>query len=271
MRHSQLFLRRAAAPLAIAGLALAAACSRDSDSAGTAEAATGRPSRRIPRDPYRVVSVEQGGRIDGVVALAETPPPDTSVVPSGDVATSPSGMTGCGGPIRFPTVVSDGRHLGEAVVWLEDVRAGKPLPVSRRFELTNEGCLLVPRVQAVIAGGMLNVKNADPIPHRTRFTLEGDSIATVEHSDAGSVVPLERVIAHPGLVEARSAFHPWMRSWIQVFDQPYFAVTARDGRFTLDSIPAGQHHLVIWHPRYGTKDTTVTVGAGERASVVVGF
>lgn len=257
--------------MALIGIALVASCSRDEDSSGTAEAATGRPSRRIPRVPYRVVDVAQGGRIDGVVELSQSPPPDTSVVASGDVATTPSGMTGCGGPIRFPSVVSDGRHLGEAVVWLDDVRAGKPLPVSRRFELTNEGCLLVPRVQAVIAGGMLNVKNADPLPHRTRFVLDGDSIATVEHSDAGSVVPMERVIAEPGLVEARSAFHPWMHAWIQVFDHPYFAVTTRDGRYALDSIPPGEHRLVIWHPRYGTRDTTVTVGVGGRTSVVVRF
>jgi hypothetical protein len=191
--------------------------------------------------------------------------------------------------LRIGAVEHEGRRLGEVVVWLGDIRVGKPLPVVRRYALDNDRCLLVPRVQAAVAGGTLNVRSADALVHRTRFVRLGaigllvgagvgagvgtlvDTIATVEHNDAGQVVPLERVLARPGLVEARSVPYAWMRAWIQVFDHPYFVVTAGDGRFVLDSIPAGQYHLAAWHPRFGVRDTVVSVVTGKATEVRVTY
>ena len=129
----------------------------------------------------------------------------------------------------------------------------------------------MPRVQAAIAGGMLNVRSADPMLHRTRFTVAGLDIplATVEHNDAGQVGPVESVLRRPARVEASSELYPWMRAWIQVFDQPYFAVTTRDGTYTLDSVPPGRYHLLTWHPRFGTRDTVVTVSPGATTRVLI--
>jgi hypothetical protein len=251
-----------------AALALAlAACSEEGDEGGTAEAAVARKATRDTlREPYREEAGIAGGRIGGVVELAsEEAPPDSVATPPAAAATA------CGGSMRVPLVAHQGTRLGEVVVWLDDIRAGKPLPIARRYELSNERCLLEPRVQAALAGGMLNVKSADPLQHRTRLTRDGDSIAVVEHTDAGSVVPVGRVLARPGVVAARSELHLWMRAWIQVFDHPYFAVTRADGQWALDSVPPGRWRLAAWHPRYGRRDTTVTVEAGQALEVRLAF
>jgi hypothetical protein len=44
-----------------------------------------------------------------------------------------------------------------------------------------------------------------------------------------------------------------------VFDHPYFAVTSRDGSFSIDSIPPGTYTLYVWHERYGVKERDVRV------------
>jgi hypothetical protein len=155
------------------------------------------------------------------------------------------------------------------VVWLDGLRAGKALSETRRFELSHEHCELAPRVQAALAGGTLNVRNADPIAHRLRFLsrISAETLAVLRHYDEGEVVPTDAVLSRPGLVEVRCDLHPWTRAWIAVFDHPYYAVTERDGSFTLDSVPPGKYRLIAWHPRLGEVERDVEVTAGSKVDV----
>jgi hypothetical protein len=177
----------------------------------------------------------------------------------------------CGRAFPLSLVDSDGQGLGSAVVWLDDVRRGKPLPVERRYTLTNERCLLSPSVQGVVAGGTLNVRSVDAAVHRNRFLRLADdtTLAKVQLNDEGQVVPLERILIQPGRVEVRCDQHPWTRAWLMVFDHPYFATTAPDGVFRMDSVPPGEYRLIIWHPRVGETERQVTVEAGKERAVNV--
>lgn len=191
------------------------------------------PEHGAPAEPYRVVALRAPGRLDGMVTLAP--------------------------PLR----------AGDAIVWLSDVRSGKPLPLSRRYEIDNEGNALVPVTQGVIAGGTLNVRNADPVLHRARFTLTGggaDSVlGMVEETGAGQVVPSQKLLRRAGLVVVTCDLHPATRAWIRVFDQPYFAQPDSNGRFAMDSIPPGRWTLRVWHPSLGESERQVTVDSAALA------
>jgi hypothetical protein len=57
--------------------------------------------------------------------------------------------------------------------------------------------------------------------------------------------------------------HPWMKSYVQVFDHPYFAVTGTDGKYSIPGISAGEYEVVAWQEKFGSKRTmvqTVTIG-----------
>jgi hypothetical protein len=241
----------------------ATACTRDeaAPTDGRAHALTAGVGGR-----YVAADVRDGGTVLGTVRLGGAMPPDTTITPASDVGV-------CGDRIVHPLLDSDGpgNGLGEAVVWLADARRGKPLPLERRYELRNARCDLEPRVQAVVAGGTLNVRSADAAVHHNRFRRPGArrELATVQLTDEGQVVPDERVLARPGQVEVTCDQHPWTRGWIAVFDHPYFAVTARDGGFRLDGVPAGEYTLVVWHPRTGVTEQRVRVAAGREVGVEV--
>jgi hypothetical protein len=58
--------------------------------------------------------------------------------------------------------------------------------------------------------------------------------------------------------------HPWMKSYTQVFDHPYFAVTAADGTFKISSVPDGTYDIVAWQERFKEKLTqSVTIKGGD--------
>jgi hypothetical protein len=41
--------------------------------------------------------------------------------------------------------------------------------------------------------------------------------------------------------------HPWMFAWVTVVDNPYFAITGKDGKFTIKNVPAGKYKIVALH------------------------
>lgn len=60
-------------------------------------------------------------------------------------------------------------------------------------------------------------------------------------------------------------YHPWMSGYWLVVDHPYAALSDKDGRFSIDNLPVGEHQLKIWHERVGYMERKykVTVAAGE--------
>ena len=45
--------------------------------------------------------------------------------------------------------------------------------------------------------------------------------------------------------------HPWMSCYIWVVDNPYFAITDRDGNYTMKNVPAGKCRIAVWHEVLG--------------------
>ena len=204
------------------------------------------------------------GRVSGSIEVAGDVPADTVVRPSADTEV-------CGAAFIDLTIDRRGERLNGAVVWIDGVRSGKPLPIERRFEVTNERCGLTPRTQAAVAGATLNVKSQDPVEHRTRIVREGSGevLGVIRQTDNGQVVPNDQALREPGLLALRCDAHPWTRASIYVFDHPYFATTTVDGSFAIDSLPVGRHRLVAWHERLGPVEDSVTVEAGKETRVVL--
>jgi hypothetical protein len=204
---------------------------------------------------YSVVALAGTGTLVGTVSFDGPAPADTITHPAVDVNV-------CGNMLVDPTVLHRGPRLQGAVVWLSGITAGKHLPYTRRYDLLTESCRVTPRVQAAIAGGTLNVRSADAVTHRTRFMRGDDTVAVIQETEEGQVVPTERVLAHEGLIEVQCATHPWSRAWLLVFGHPYFTMTDANGAFTIDSVPPGRYQVSVWHERFGVLRDSVTITAG---------
>jgi uncharacterized protein (DUF2141 family) len=65
------------------------------------------------------------------------------------------------------------------------------------------------------------------------------------------------------------ASHGWMQGWIVVADNPYFAVTEKNGTFSIKDIPPGKYTLATFQPYVGVRETPVTVEAKKTNNVNV--
>jgi len=217
-----------------------------------------------PTQPYREVSVASPGRIAGTVEF-------DGVFPGDSVIQLTAEQAGCGQSVVDHRIDRTGTRVAGVAVWLTDIRQGRPLGVDRRFELTNEDCVMTPRVQAVMTGGTLDVLSNDVAMHRDRFidVATGDVAAVAPFNDNGQVIPFDRLLTKTAELEVTCDLHPWSKAYVLVLDHPYYAVTGTNGDFSLEGIPAGTYHLRAWHPVLGLVDQTVTVGAGAVATVAL--
>lgn len=241
-------------------------CSRDDEPAYAKSPGVGGPRVTViavPDEPYRPGAVANGVRLNGTVLFTGTRPDDSTATPARD-------QNVCGASINVSTLALRDSLLADAVVWLDGIRTGRALPVSRRFELVSQKCVFTPRVQAIVAGGALNVRNDDPVIYRSHAidSRTGETVTDLPFTDAGQVIPLDRQLAAPVLLEVKSTSHPWMRAWVATFDHPYFAVTAESGAFSMDGVPPGSYTLKAWHPALGVTSHALTVGANGAAVVV---
>jgi hypothetical protein len=61
--------------------------------------------------------------------------------------------------------------------------------------------------------------------------------------------------------------HPWMRAYINVMANPYYAVSATDGKFEIRNLPPGEYTLVAVHEKFGEQTANVRVGPRENVTV----
>jgi len=53
--------------------------------------------------------------------------------------------------------------------------------------------------------------------------------------------------------------HEFMQSWGFVVDNPYYAMTAKDGSYKIDQLLPGTYTVLIWHPHYKVYKREVTI------------
>ena len=131
--------------------------------------------------------------------------------------------------------------------------------------LDQKGCQYSPHVVAMMQGQKLAVKNSDPFLHNVH-TLpeknEGQNMAQPTVGEAKLKAPKEAEY-----FRVKCDVHPWMGAWVAVLDNPYFAVSDKDGKFTLPKgLPDGDYTLHVWHEKFGDQDVKVSVKDGKAES-----
>jgi len=162
------------------------------------------------------------------------------------------------------------RNVLVRVVGLE--AAAKPPP--EPAELNQKDCVFRPRVQGVVAGRKVAIKNGDATLHNVH-TYRGAATLFNQAQPQGGKPILKRMKAakpgDPDVITVKCDVHPWMVAHIFVSTHAQFAVTGEDGTFSLAGVPAGRHTVEAWHEVYGTKTVEVDVKADGEVRAELSF
>ncbi len=162
-------------------------------------------------------------------------------------------------------VAADG-SLGNVFVY---VKAGLP---SRQWPVTKTpvtveqlGCVYKPHVVGTMVGQEVQFLNNDPTGHNVHPLPRLNNEWNQSQPPKGE--PIVRSFAKVEIgLPVKCNLHPWMRVYVNVVDNPFFAVTGTDGSFSLKGLPAGDYTLAAWHERFGTQEIKVKVAAGGNAA-----
>jgi len=143
-------------------------------------------------------------------------------------------------------------------------------PPSDPVTLDQDGCMYKPHVLGVMAGQTLKIVSSDATTHNIHPMPKDNREWNM--SQAPGAAPIEQKFARPEImVPVKCNQHPWMRAWIGVTTNPFFAVTGSDGTFTIKGLPPGDYTIEAWTATFGTQDQTVTIGPKETKSVDFAF
>ena len=131
-----------------------------------------------------------------------------------------------------------------------------------------KGCQTIPHVVGLQVNQLVTFFNNDDTQHNYHIlpkkNPEWNATLTAGNSFDRSFTRAEV------LIPLRCNQHPWERSYIGVLPHPFFAVTNKDGVFTIPGLPPGKYTLVAWHEGGADgieKSMTFEIALGESKTI----
>jgi plastocyanin len=169
--------------------------------------------------------------------------------------------------VKYNAVVVNGGKLQDVFVRIaNDSIKGEYKAPSKHAEIDQVDCMYSPRVQGVVAGQTIDIKNGDGTLHNVH-TYKGTESWFNKPQIKGSAPIDQEMPEEPKIIKFACDVHPWMRGFVVVSTHPFFAVSGADGSFTIEHVPAGDYTVEAWHPHYGLKTAKVKVEDGKPASL----
>ncbi len=180
-----------------------------------------------------------------------------------------SAFCGAQATIRAVAIHLKTRGLEGAVVSIDGDATSLPLPPPPPLVLTNNRCSFTPRVAVGIVGQQVEIRNEDPVMHNTHISMGPRTFVNVAMIPASR--PVGKPLKQPGIYTVKCDAHKFMQANVLAFAHPYFSVTDETGAFRIPDLPAGEHHVTIWHETLGTIHQTVTISAQGQTSMTLDY
>ena len=164
------------------------------------------------------------------------------------------------GLLSEDALVSEKGELANVFVYVKKGLAKKKYPVPEKPAVLNqEKCMFRPRVLGVLVGQKLHIKNDDAVLHNIRSFARRNRPFNIAQPPATKI--REKTFRRPeSAVRIKCDIHSWMTGFVFALDHPFFAVSARNGKFKIKGLPAGDYTLAAWHEMYGEQKASITVG-----------
>jgi plastocyanin len=162
-------------------------------------------------------------------------------------------------------IVNDKNQVKNVLVWVKGAKGGF---AGKAASLDQNGCIYSPHVLGIQKGQELLIKNSDATLHNIHSMSKENS----SFNFAMPKVVKEKKVSFDKTEEPfaiKCDVHPWMKSYVSVFDHGFFAVTDENGHYSIEGVPAGEYEVIAWQERFKMKGAItqkVTVKDGNNTS-----
>ncbi|HEY2498963.1 MAG TPA: carboxypeptidase regulatory-like domain-containing protein [Candidatus Angelobacter sp.] len=198
------------------------------------------------------VDATTSGTISGVISFKGSPPKVKLL----DMTADP----GCP---RSPqpaetTVVNNGKLANVFIYVKEGLPQGSFAVPSEPLVLDQKGCRYNPHMMGIMAGQPLKITNTDTADHNIHDMPSKNQ--PFNQSQMPTDKPITKTFSTPEMmIPVQCNQHPWMRAYINVMTNPYFAVSGPDGRFEIKNLSPGEYTIAAVHEKFGEQTMTVKV------------
>ena len=191
-----------------------------------------------------------GGTIQGAIQFTREVPPSVNYK-------TKKFKRICGPEVENESLIVNIGQLKNVVLTLsgKKLKAGTP----QEYVLDQKKCRYNPHVLAIPKDSEIKILASDRTNHNIHtYSFDNDPINVMMTPGQDYVYQFEE----PELVKVECDLHKWMSAWILVADNPYFAISGKDGAFTIPEVPPGKYKLTAWHETLGTMSRKIKVGNG---------
>lgn len=116
--------------------------------------------------------------------------------------------------------------------------------------LDNHNCRFEPHILIMRTTQKLVVKNTDPVGHNTKAEFFNNTSFNDLIPAGGQIIKtLER--PESAFMPVACSIHPWMSAKLLVREDPYAAVSGKDGSLQIENLPTGKWTFTVWHEGCG--------------------
>jgi hypothetical protein len=257
------------AMLASAGCAPPVSQAADATPAEKKPPATKPDSKKAAAEqvPLQDAGKDAWGTLSGKFKFVGEAPKMKQITPTKDVA-----VCGAKEPlVEESVIVSSSGEFANVVVfampsadkWDEAISPVHPELVKRKdIEATLQvvNCRFEPHVLGGWTKQAFWFRNKDPGIGHSPFLKAYRNGAVSPYIPATSDYTLNIRKAERLPFEVSCSIHPWMKAFILVRPDPYFAISAKDGTFKIENLPARKFAFQIWHEALGYVKTITVDG-----------
>jgi len=244
---------------AAGGLFLLAGCGKKEEPVAEQPAAPAAApaAAATPIDPATAASISGTMKFDGVAPKA--------------VKIDMSQDSNCAGSNTAENVVVAGGNLANVFIYVKEGLGNRTFPVpTEAVTLTQVGCKYKPHVLGVMAGQTIKIVNGDPTTHNIHPTPKDNR--EWNESQAPQAAAIEKSFAREELLlPVKCNQHPWMRMFVNVVKNPFYAVSGPDGKYEIKGLPPGDYTIAFVHEKLGEQDQKITLAAKDSKTLDATF
>jgi hypothetical protein len=203
------------------------------------------------------LQVATAGDISGSITLKGTPPPEKPITPLKDDPNC--GKLHTDMPTTHHYIVGPKGELANVFITLKGISGKSTGPSAPAVELDQKGCEYTPQILAIQTDQKLLVRNSDPVAHNVHTmpavpgNKEDNKMQVPNGPDLTFTFPKQEIF-----LKVLCNVHTWMFAYVCVMDHPYFAVSDKDGKYTVKNVPDGKYTLEVYHRKAAPPGQQVT-------------